>query len=104
MSIGCACKFFGFSIPYAILNLPLSILLLQFELLNPCTISPFSPFPFPSDNPPKDLYIYDSVPILAYLFLFFFFDPVVESCEFVAFLMFMVLIFFFLNEPLYHFM
>ena len=64
MSIGCACKFFGFSIPYAILNLPLSILLLQFELLNPCTISPFSPFPFPADIPPNDLHDYESDPIL----------------------------------------
>ena len=47
MSMGCMNKYFGFSISYTILNLPLSILYLQFMLLIPCTSSPILPPPSP---------------------------------------------------------
>ena len=40
MSMGHTYKFFGFSISYAILNLPLSILCLPFMLLIPSSFSP----------------------------------------------------------------
>ena len=56
-------KFFGFSISYTILTLPLSILYLPIMLLNPCTPR-FFPFPLPTDNPPCDLHFCDSVPVL----------------------------------------
>ena len=39
ISLGRTYKFFGFSISYTILNLPLSILYLPFILLTPCTFS-----------------------------------------------------------------
>ena len=40
MSMGRTYKFFGFSMSYTVLNLPLSVLYLQFVLLFPCTFSP----------------------------------------------------------------
>ena len=40
MSMGQAWKFFGYSISYTILNLPLSILCLPIMLLIPCTFPP----------------------------------------------------------------
>ena len=54
-----------------------------------------------ADNTPRDLHFYDSVPVLVvclgfFCFCFCFLDSVVDSCEFVAILMFIVLIFFFL--------
>ena len=65
----------------------------QFVLLNPCTISLILPLPPPTDNPPNDLHIYDSVSVLL-VALVGFLDSVVDSCEFIANLMFIVLIFF----------
>ena len=86
-----------------------------------------SPFLLQVDNPPCDLHCCDSIPVLVvclgsffsflffsfslflcfflcfflYLFLSSFFqDSVVNSCEFVTFLMFIVLVFFFLNKSL----
>ena len=60
----------------------------------------FSPFCLPADNLPNDLHIYDSVPVLL-ICLVCFLDSVVDSCEFVAIVMFIVLIFFFfLNKSL----
>ena len=58
--------FFGFSISYTILNLPLSILYLSFMPLILCTFSLFSPLllSFPAGNPPWDLHFCDSVPVL----------------------------------------
>ena len=38
-------KFFGFSISYTILNLPLSVLYLPFVLLIPCTFCSILPLP-----------------------------------------------------------
>ena len=99
MSMGCACKFFGFSISYTILNISLSILHLPIMLLNPCTFSPFSPFHLPADNPPNNLHICDFVPVLVVcLVCFCFLDAVTDSFEFVVILMFIVLIFFVLKK------
>ena len=70
----------------------------QFVLLNPCTISLILPLPPPTDNPPNDLHIYDSVSVLL-VALVGFLDSVVDSCEFIANLMFIVLILF-LNKSL----
>ena len=47
MSMGCTYKFFGFSISYTILTLPLSILYQPSMLLIPCTFPPFPPSLFP---------------------------------------------------------
>ena len=58
MSMGHTCKFFGFSISYTILTLPLSIFYLPFTLF-----PVFSSLPLPTDNPPCDLYFCDSVPV-----------------------------------------
>ena len=100
MSMGCACKFFGFSTSYTVLHIPLSILYLTIMLLNPYTFSPIVPLPLPADNPPCDhLHTYDSVPVkVVCLDCFCFLDSVVDS-EFVI-LMFIVLVFFFLKKPL----
>ena len=99
MSMRYTCKFFGFSVSYAVLNVPLSILCLPVMLLNPNT---FSSFPLPGDNLPNNLHIYDSVPVLVVCLVYFcFFYSVVDSCDFVVILMFIVLIiFFFLNKSL----
>ena len=58
-----------------------------------------SPFLFPAENPPNDLHIYDSIPVLL-VCLVCFLDSVVDRCEFVAILMFIVLIFFFIYNTL----
>ena len=58
-------KFFNYSISYTILNLPLSILYLQFMLLIPCTFSPILPLSLPTDNPPCFPHFCDSVPVIA---------------------------------------
>ena len=102
MSMGLTYKFFGFYISYTILNLPLSILYLPFMLLIPCTFHPFTPLPFPTDNPPCDLHFCDCVPVLLVcLVCFCFLGSVIESCEFVVILLFIVLIiFFFLGKSL----
>ena len=84
---------FGFSISYTIPNIPLSILYLPVMLLNPCTFSPILYLCIPVDNPPNELHIYDSIPILV-ICLVCFFRFTFDSCEFVAVLMFIVLIFF----------
>ena len=71
----------------------------HFVLLNPCTFPSFFPFPLPTGNPPNDLHIYESVSVLL-VCLVCFLDLIVDSYEFIAILMFIVLIFFFLNESL----
>ena len=55
---------------------------------------PIPPFPFPTDNPPNDLHVYDSVPVLLHC-LVSYLPSIIDSCEFIAILMFIVLIFFF---------
>ena len=97
MSMGHTYKFFGFSISYTVLNIPLSILYLPIMIFYPYT---FSPFPFPADNPLNDLHTYDYLPVMIVCLVCLLLDSVVDSCEFVAFLMFIVLIFFFLNKSL----
>ena len=94
--MGRAYKFFSFSISYTILNLPLSILYLPVMLLIPCNFSPI--LPLPADNPPCDLYFSDSVPVIV-ICLVCFLSSVVDSCEFVVILLFVIsIIFFFLDE------
>ena len=52
---------------------------------------PLSPSHFPADNPPCDLYVCESVPILVVcLVCFCFLGSVVDSCEFVVTLLFIV--------------
>ena len=82
--------------PILFLTSPYLVFTYQFLLLNPCTFSPISPFP--TDNPPNDLHIYDSVPVLL-LCLVCFLDSD-DSCKCVVILMFIVLTFFFLNKSL----
>ena len=72
----------------------MSILYLQIMLFNPCTFPLILSLPLPTDNPVNDLLNYDSIPILV-VCLVCFLDSVADSCEFVAILMFIVLIFFF---------
>ena len=64
MSMGHTYKFFGFYISYTILTLPLSIFYLAFMLLILCTFPLLSPSHSPIDNPPCDLHLYGSVPVL----------------------------------------
>ena len=64
MSMDHTYKFFGFSISYTILNLPLSILYLPIMLPITCTVTSFSLLPLPTDNPPCDLHFCDVVPVL----------------------------------------
>ena len=76
----------------------------QLCFLTPEVFSPFSLFPLPNDNSPNDLHIYDSVSV-QFVCLVCFLDSVVDSCEFIAILMFIVLIFFFfLNKSISHLM
>ena len=91
-------KFFGYSISYTVLISPCLFCAYQFVLLNPCTFSPFSPFPLPTGNPPNGLHIYDSACVLL-ICLVCFLDSVVDSCEFSAILMLIVLIFFSNKSP-----
>ena len=70
-------------------------------LLFPVPFLTFSPLPLPTDNPPCDHFC-DSVPVLVVSLVCFVFvlGSVVESCEFVVILLFIVLIFFFLDKSL----
>ena len=97
VSMGRTYKFFGFSISYTILNLPLSILCLPIRLFIPCTSPPIFSLALPTDNPPYDVYLCDSVSVLVVslvCFCFCFLGPVVDSCEFVVILLFILLIIF----------
>ena len=86
--------------PTLYLTYPCLFCTYQFVLLIPCTFSLFSPLPLPTDNPPNHLHIYDSVSVLLVCFVLFL-DSIVDSCEFIVILMFIVLIlFFFLNMSL----
>ena len=67
----------------------------------------YVPFPRSSphhtDNLPSDLHFCDSVPVLVIClgcFCFVFLGSIVDSSEFVAILLFIVLIFFFLDKSL----
>ena len=98
MSIGCAYKFFGFCISYTILNIPVYFVPINLCFLIPALFCLFSPFPLQSGSHPNNLHTCDSVSDLLVSFVFL--DPV-DSCEFIAILMFLILIiFFFLNKSL----
>ena len=71
----------------------------QFVLLNPCTISPIIPLSSPNGNHPNEVHAYDSVSVLLVCFVCFL-DSIVDSCKFIGILVFIVLIFFFLNKSL----
>ena len=91
--------------PFPVLFLTSPVdLYLPFMLLIPCTFSPIlSPPPLPTHNPPCDLHFCDSVPVLVVClvcFCFVFLGSVVDSCEFVVILLFIFLIFFFLDKSL----
>ena len=96
-------KLLGFSI--SILFLTCLFCTYQLCFLFPVPFPPFSLFPLPAGSPPNDFHIYDSVPVLVVCLDFaatvVVLDSVVDGCEFVALLMFIVLIFFFfLNKTL----
>ena len=98
-SMGPTYKFFGFSISYTILN-PHPL----FCTYNLCFFFPvhslcYLPSPC-TGNPPCDLHFCDSVPVLVCLVCFCFLGSVVDSCEFVVISLFLVLIFFFLDNSL----
>ena len=70
----------------------------QFCFLFPVHFPPLSPYPLPTDNSPCDLHFCDSVPVLVVCLVCFgviFLGLVVDSCEFVIILLFIVLIVFF---------
>ena len=80
--------------PFPILFLTFPCLFCTYQLcfLFPVPFPPFFPFPLPADNPPNGLHTYDSVPVLVVCWVCFL-DSVVDSCEFVVILLFIVLIF-----------
>ena len=81
--------------PFPILFLTSPCLFCAYQL---CFLFPV-PFPLPTDNPPNDLHIYDSLSVLL-VCLVCFLDSSVDSWKFIAIVMFIVLIFFFLNKSL----
>ena len=85
--------------PILFLTPPCLFCTYQFVLLNPWTFSPIVPSPLPADNPPNDLHIYDTGSVLLVFFVCVL-NSVVDSCEFIVILMFLVLTFFFLNKSL----
>ena len=88
--------------PFPILFLTSPCLFCTYQLcfLIPAPFPLFVPFSFPADNPPHDFHIYDSVPVLIVCLVCFFLHCVVDNCKFIAILIFIVLIFFFLNKSL----
>ena len=92
-----AYKFFGYSISYTALYIPMAILRLYF--LIPSLLHPFPHTCLTSGNHQNVLCIHDSVSVLVCLVCFL--DSIVDRCVFIAILLFIVLIFFFfLNESL----
>ena len=74
-----------------------------FSTYHLCYLFPVPCPPFPTDDPPCDLYFCDSISVpvvclvfvLGGLFCWVFFFGSVDSCEFIVILLFIVLIFFF---------
>ena len=89
--LGQACKFFGFSISYTVLNhvyfVPTNLC-----FLIPALFPPFFPILLPTDNPTNYLLIYDSVSVIL-VSLVCFSDSIVDTCEFIAILSFDILLF-----------
>ena len=86
--------------PFPILFLTSPCLFCTYHVcfLFPVPFTPFSLFSLPplSDNLICDLHLWDSVPVVVVcLVCFCFLGSVVDSCEFLAILLFIVLIFFF---------
>ena len=101
-------KLLGFSI--SILFLTCLFCTYQLCFLFLLAFPSFFSFPLPTDNLPRDLQLYDSVPLLVVCLVHFclgFFcvcvGSVVGSCEFLIYLLFIVLIFFFLGKSLFSF-
>ena len=86
--------------PILFLTSPCLFCTYQFVLLNPFTFSPILSFPLPKVT--TQMISISMILSLFCLFVqFVFSDPIVDSCEFIAILMFIVLIFFFfLNKSL----
>ena len=90
-------------LPILFLTTPYLLCTYQSMLLNLYTLLPIFPFPFPANNPPNDLHVSDSVPVLFVCFVCYL-DSSIDNCKFIAILMFIILIFFFfLYNSLYHF-
>ena len=71
MSMGHAYKFFGYSIFCTILNIPpFYFIPTNLYYLIPAPFPPVFLFLLPADNPPNDLHIYDSVPVLLVCLVF----------------------------------
>ena len=69
MSMGHVYKFFGFSISYSVLNIPIYSVPTKLYFLILAPFSLVSPYPLPTDKPPNDLHIYGSVSILLVCFV-----------------------------------
>ena len=89
--------------PILFLTFPCLFCAYQLCFLFPVPFPPFSLLPLPTDNPPCDLYFCDSVPVLLVCLVCFCFcfwlrgrlGSIVDSCQFVVILLFIVSIFFF---------
>ena len=73
--------------PMLLLTPPCLFCTYRFVVLNPCTFSPNPPFPLLTGNPLNDLRIYDFVSVL-FLYLVCFSCSIIDSCEFIAILVF----------------
>ena len=74
----------GFTQIFLFFTLPLSIFHLSSMLLILCTFPPLSPSHSPIDNPPCDLHLYGSVPLLVVCLVCscFCLGVVINNCEF----------------------
>ena len=85
--------------PFPILFLPSPCLFATYHLCYLFSVSfpPFSSLPLPANNPPCDLYFFESVPVpvLCLVCCCLFLGSVIDICEFVVILLLVVLIFFF---------
>ena len=93
-------KFFGYSISYKCWTLhPHGYLVTTYlYFLIPSPLHPFPDNRLPSGNPQNALHIHDSVSVL--LCFISFLDLIVDTHVFITILLFIVLIFFFLNKSL----
>ena len=86
--------------PILFLTSPCVFCTYQLCFLFPVPFPLFSPLHLPVDNPPCDLHFGDTIPVLVVCLVVFVLGLVVDSCEFVVILLFIVLIFFFLDKSL----
>ena len=84
--------------PFPILFLYPPIFYIPIVILSPRILPLFFPFLLPADN--LQMISVFMILFLFWLFALFVLDSVVDSCEFVVILMFIVLIFFFLDKSL----